>query len=61
MDNKMVTLPRAAKMLGVCRMTLYTLRKQFKIKEFFRASDGLIYVLIEDLIKLKKKRGINHG
>jgi len=53
----MVTLPRAAKMLGVCRMTFYTLRKKFKMRELFRASDGLVCVLMEDLMKIKKKRG----
>lgn len=58
MKNEMVTLPRAAKMLGVCRMTFYTLRKKFKMRELFRGSDGLICVLMDELIEVKKKRGL---
>ncbi len=57
MDNEMVTLPRAAKLLGVCRMTFYSIRKQFKIKKLFRPTDGVACVLMEDILKVKKKRG----
>lgn len=57
MDNEMVTLPRAAKLLGVCRMTFYSIRKQFKIRKIFRPTDGVACVLMEDILKVKKKRG----
>lgn len=52
----MVTLPRAAKMLGVCRMTLYSIRKQFKIRKLYRASDGVACICMEDLKKVIKER-----
>lgn len=56
MDNELVTLSRAAKILGVCRMTFLTIRKKSKIKTLYRESDGSACVLKEDVLRAKKKR-----